>query len=173
MSTFLNGRECVVNDLCIFCSPADHVVDLRGKAVQLVKQAGHTVGKLLGGGGTVSKTGIGLKLTGNAAHILAPLDGAGVGALGNLAGLQSGNAAHVVADVLVSHRACVAAAPDVAAMPPTLYTPVTSAALEQEMRLPLSPLNPTKPPISSWPVTEPRTVQRRTVPKFSPASRPT
>lgn len=75
-----------------------------GKAVQLVKQAGHTVGKLLGGGGTVSKTGIGLKLTGNAAHILAPLDGAGVGALGNLTGLQSGNAAHVVADVLVSHR---------------------------------------------------------------------
>ena len=92
--------------------PGNHVIELVGKVLQLAEEAGKAVGKLLGGGRAVGEICAGLKLAHDASHVLAALNGPGVGTVGDLPRLQARNAAHVVAYVLIAHRAGVGAAPD-------------------------------------------------------------
>ena len=108
----LDGGQGVVDGLGVVHTPGDHVIELVGEVLQLVKEGGEAVGKLLGGGGTIGEAGVGLKLARDASHVLTALDGSGVGAVGDLPRLKAHNAAHVVAHVLIAYRAGVGAAPD-------------------------------------------------------------
>lgn len=108
----LDGRQGVVDGLGVIHTPGDHVIELIGEVLQLVKEGGEAVGKLLGGGGTIGEAGVGLKLARNTSHVLTALDGSGVGAAGDLPRLKTHDAAHVVAHVLIAYRAGVGAAPD-------------------------------------------------------------
>ena len=108
----LDGGQGVVDGLGVVHAPGDHVIELVGEVLQLVKKGGEAVGKLLGGGGTIGEAGVGLKLARDASHVLTALDGSSVGAVGDLPRLKAHDAAHIVAHMLIAHRSGVGAAAD-------------------------------------------------------------
>ena len=112
VGTVLDLAHGIFNDLGIVQPTGGDVVDLVHKGAHLVKEEGQTVIDLVQRGGTVGELGVGLKLAGDAAHVLAALDGPGVGTVQDTPGLESHDAAYVVAQVDVAHGAGVAAALD-------------------------------------------------------------
>ena len=106
------SAHCILDGLNVLDAPACHGAELVAKGIHLVKEGIQAVVEAFGGGGAVAHLHAGLKLAHNASHVLPAQNGAGVGALGDVAGLESGDAAGVVAQVLIAHSAGVGAGGD-------------------------------------------------------------
>ena len=93
----------LLDGLRILDAPACYGADLVAEVLHCAKEGIQAAVEAVGGGGAVAHLHAGLKLPHDAPHVLPAQDGAGVGALGDVTGLEPGNAAGVVAQVLVAH----------------------------------------------------------------------
>ena len=110
MGLLLNFSQRVVDDLHIVHAAGGNRVEPACEIGHLRQQIRQRVVEVIDGGGAIGHMGTGLKLTHNAAHILAAADGPTVGTVQNGSGLQSHDTAHVVAQMVISHSALIAAA---------------------------------------------------------------